>query len=186
MSENEREARFTNYFRQLPKESKEYVLDVILSMSKAQSFGSQALSGSARLPGAKAPELSPSGEELKELIGAGRFSLWNKVCYLVENLYNSESAWKSGGKKWKYEYKYRRGGRTLCALYAKKEGAGFMVVLGKAERAEFEKERAGFTEAVRKLYDEAAAYHDGKWVMVPLDKAARLADIEKLLRIKRK
>lgn len=61
-----------------------------------------------------------------------------------------------------------------------------MVVLGKAERAEFEKERAGFTEAVRKLYDEAAAYHDGKWVMVPLDKAARLADIEKLLRIKRK
>ena len=27
--------------------------------------------------------------------------------------------WNNGGRKWKYEYKYRRGRKTLCALYAK-------------------------------------------------------------------
>ena len=27
--------------------------------------------------------------------------------------------WNKGGKAWAYEYKYRQGGKTLCALYAR-------------------------------------------------------------------
>ena len=37
--------------------------------------------------------------------------------------------WNNGGRKWKYEYKYRRGRKTLCALYAK-ENPSSVVILG--------------------------------------------------------
>ena len=79
--------------------------------------------------------------------------------------------WNNGGRKWKYEYKYRRGGKTLCALYAKENSFGFMVILGKGER--------------ETLYDEATVYHDGKWIMFELRNAELFSDIERLLEIKR-
>ena len=41
--------------------------------------------------------------------------------------------WDKGGKAWKYEYKYRRGGKTLCVLYARENCVGFMIILGKTE-----------------------------------------------------
>lgn len=53
-----------------------------------------------------------------------------------------ECLWNKGGKAWKYEYKYRRVGKTLCALYAKENCVGFMVVLGKNERLKFEADKA--------------------------------------------
>lgn len=55
-----------------------------------------------------------------------------------------EQMWNHGGKNWTYEYKYRRGGKTLCALYAKEQTIGFMVILGKDERTKFESMREVF------------------------------------------
>ena len=49
-----------------------------------------------------------------------------------------DSSWNKGGKAWKYEYKYRRGGKTLCALYAREHCVGFMIILGKAKRLKFD------------------------------------------------
>ena len=53
--------------------------------------------------------------------------------------------WNNGGRKWKYEYKYRRGGKTLCGLYAKEYSFGFMVILGKGERDRFEMQQELFS-----------------------------------------
>ncbi|MEY8433248.1 DUF3788 family protein [Lachnospiraceae bacterium 48-42] len=39
-----------------------------------------------------------------------------------------ERLWNTGGKKWTYEYKYRRGGKTLCSLYAKGGCVGSMII----------------------------------------------------------
>ncbi len=61
-----------------------------------------------------------------------------------------------------------------------------MVIFGKAEREKFEAEREGYSETVQMLYDDATTYHDGKWIMFELIDTALFADIEKLLRIKRK
>ena len=41
--------------------------------------------------------------------------------------------WDKGGKAWKYKYKYRRGGKTLCVLYERENCVGFMIILGKTE-----------------------------------------------------
>ena len=94
--------------------------------------------------------------------------------------------WDKGGKAWTYEYKYRRGGKTLCALYARENCVGFLMILGKAERLKFETERDKYTKEVQKKYDEAQTYHDGKWIMFEPVDTSLFDDFIRLLGIKRK
>lgn len=128
----------------------------------------------------------PTREEMSELVGKQKIHVWEEMCKMIESSYEMERIWNNGGKAWKYEYKYRRGGKTLCALYAKDNCFGFMVIFGKAEREKFEAEREGYSETVQMLYDDATTYHDGKWIMFELIDTSLFADMEKLLRIKRK
>ena len=58
--------------------------------------------------------------------------------------------WNKGGKLWKYEYKYRLGGKTLCALYARENCVGFMIILGEDERLKFETDRENYSKKFKK------------------------------------
>ena len=82
--------------------------------------------------------------------------------------------------------KYRRGGKTLCAFYARESCVGFMVILGKEERLKFEADRASYSEEVQRIYDETKTYHDGKWMMFEPVDTALFDDFMRLLQIKRK
>ena len=131
-------------------------------------------------------ELPIDEAEIKELLGESLYKVMNEICALVEAKYDMERLWNRGGKKWLYEYKYRRGGKTLCALYINKGCLGFMVILGKAERVAFEADKLTYTAETRKQYEQTETYHDGKWLMLMPRDASQYADIEKLLRIKRR
>ena len=61
-----------------------------------------------------------------------------------------------------------------------------MIIFGKNERAKFENIRGTLSNAVRRQYDEAKTYHDGKWVMFEPTDNAEFDDYMKLLAIKRK
>ena len=128
----------------------------------------------------------PTPETLEALTGKELYDLWTSLHQLIEQKYNMEQMWNHGGKKWTYEYKYRRGGKTLCALYAKEQTIGFMVILGKDERTKFESMREMFSNAAQKIYDETTTFHDGKWLMFELKDTSLANDIERLLSIKRK
>ncbi len=128
----------------------------------------------------------PTHETLEALTGKELYDLWTSLHQLIEQKYNMEQMWNHGGKKWTYEYKYRRGGKTLCALYAKEQTIGFMVILGKDERTKFESMRELFSNAAQKIYDETTTFHDGKWLMFELKDTSLFNDIERLLSIKRK
>ena len=128
----------------------------------------------------------PTPETLEALTGKELYDLWTSLHQLIEQKYNMEQMWNHGGKKWTYEYKYRRGGKTLCALYAKEQTIGFMVILGKDERTKFESMREMFSNAAQKIYDETTTFHDGKWLMLELKDTSLFNDIERLLSIKRK
>lgn len=128
----------------------------------------------------------PTPEILEGLVGTKLFQVWMSLCRLIEQKYEMEQLWNPGGKAWVYEYKYRRGGKTLCALYAKENVFGFMIILGKDERTKFESERESFSEEVRTVYDNATTYHDGKWIMFELKDTSLFNDMERLLFIKRK
>ena len=125
----------------------------------------------------------PTPETLEALTGKELYDLWTSLHQLIEQKYNMEQMWNHGGKKWTYEYKYRRGGKTLCALYAKEQTIGFMVILGKDERTKFESMREMFSNAAQKIYDETTTFHDGKWLMFELKDTSLFNDIERLLSI---
>lgn len=128
----------------------------------------------------------PELEAVKMLLHEEYFSVWEKLCAAIEAEYEMERLWNSGGKSWTYEYKYRRGGKTLCALYARENCMGFMVIMGKAEREKFEMHRQDFSADILKIYDEAETYHDGKWMMFYPKDSAMFEDYLKMLKIKRR
>ena len=128
----------------------------------------------------------PGKEEMTALIGNRLYEVWDGLCALIEESYDMERLWNKGGKAWTYEYKYRRGGKTLCALYARENCVGFMVILGRDERLQFETDRENYSKEVQKRYDEARTYHDGKWMMFEPVDTSLFDEFLKLLRIKRK
>lgn len=128
----------------------------------------------------------PSEQEIISLLGEDRFRIGQVVCRLIEQYYDMETLWSTGGKAWRYEYKYRRGGKTLCALYAREGTLGWMIILGKAEREKFEASRSEFSPILQEHYDAATTYHDGKWLLLELNDLSLLDDIQKLLVIKRR
>ncbi len=128
----------------------------------------------------------PGAEEMTRLIGEPLYDVWRKLDALIKERYDMDCSWNQGGKAWKYEYKYRRGGKTLCALVAKENCVGFMVILGKGERVKFEADRARYTKEVQRVYDEAQTYHDGKWLMFAPKDTTLFDDFIRLLGIKRR
>ena len=131
-------------------------------------------------------DIIPNTEQMTDLVGKSLWEIWEKLCALIDEKYDMDCLWDNGGKAWTYEYKYRRGGKTLCALYARENCVGFMIILGKDERLKFEANREDYSKEVQKIYDKTQTYHDGKWLMFePID-TTLFDDFIKLLRIKRK
>ena len=128
----------------------------------------------------------PDEEEMIALVGETLYDVWNKLCALIDEKYDMDCLWDKGGKAWKYEYKYRRGGKTLCALYARENCVGFMIILGKDERSKFETDRENYSKEVQEIYSETQTYHDGKWLMFEPEDTSLSNDFIRLLRIKRK
>ena len=131
-------------------------------------------------------DMIPAEEQMSALVGKSLYEVWKKLCALIEEQYDMDRLWNNGGKAWTYEYKYRRGGKTLCALYARKNCVGFMIILGKEERLKFENERETYSQEVQSIYEGAKTYHDGKWMMFAPTDTSLFDDFIRLLRIKRK
>lgn len=131
-------------------------------------------------------EKIPNTDELTALIGKSLYDIWNKLCALIDGNYDMDCLWNQGGKAWKYEYKYRRGGKTLCSLYARENCIGFMIVFGKDERSKFEVEKESYSKEVQEIYDNTHTYHDGKWIMFEPTDTTLFNDFVRLLSVKRK
>lgn len=131
-------------------------------------------------------EKIPTESSMIELLGRSLYEIWQQLCMTIDKKYEMDRIWNNGGKKWTYEYKYRRGGKTLCCLYAKSNCIGFMIIFGKDERAKFEDIRDTLSDSICKQYDEAKTYRDGKWVMFEPTDTTEFDDYIKLLAIKRK
>ncbi|MDE6001364.1 MAG: DUF3788 domain-containing protein [Clostridia bacterium] len=131
-------------------------------------------------------DMIPNAEEMTSLVSKPLYDVWNNLCVLIDDKYDMDCLWNKGGKAWKYEYKYRKGGKTLCALYAREKCIGFMIVLGKDERLKFEADKEIYSKEVQEIYDNTRTYHDGKWIMFEPTDASLFNDFIRLLSIKRK
>lgn len=125
-------------------------------------------------------------QKIINLLGQPLYAVWNDLRKAIDAKYDMEHLWNSGGKAWKYEYKFRKGGKTLCALYARENCLGFLIIFGKDERAKFEACRNDFSEYIQTIYDSAKTYRDGKWIMFEPVDASLFDEFIRLLSIKRK
>lgn len=123
---------------------------------------------------------------LAELLGTAKAAKWQQLTACIERFYEMDQLWNKGFGQWLYEYKYRRGGKTLCTFYAKQDAATLLVVLGKAEREKFDQQREAFSESLLLLYDATESYHDGKWLWIPLDETLAEDEVLALLKLKRR
>lgn len=126
----------------------------------------------------------PTEEEMRKLIGNDRYAAWKQSCAEIETLYEMESIWNDGGKNWSYEYKFRRGGKTLCTFYTRQDGYGLLIILGREEREKLETIKSKLAVSTLEIIDGATTYHDGQWIM--FDEFLPINDLNLLLRIKRK
>ena len=92
----------------------------------------------------------PNAVEMTALVGQSLYDVWNELCTLIDAKYEMESFWNKGGSAWSYEYKYRRGGKTLCALYARENCVGFMVIFGKEEKQSLKENEIAFPTRSKK------------------------------------
>ena len=127
----------------------------------------------------------PSEADLRGLLGREAFDAWNKITLFLQQNYPVEIFWDTGRKAGKHECKFRRGAKTLCALYTRENCFGVMVIFGKKEREQFEQQRASFSEMVRRIYDETHQYHDGKWMLIEVRDEKILPEIQQLIPIKK-
>lgn len=131
-------------------------------------------------------DMIPNAEQITNLVGKPLYEVWNKLCALIDDKYDMDCVWNKGGKAWKYEYKYRKGDKTLCALYARENCIEFMIVFGKDERLKFEADKETFSNEVQEIYENTHTYHDGKWIMFEPADTSLFNDFIRLLSLKRK
>lgn len=122
---------------------------------------------------------TPSNSAVKELIGSDKSKIRDSLTASIDKLYDMERIWNKGFGNWVYEYKYRRGGKTLCAFYAKPNIVSILIIFGKAERE-------NFSGQIQSICDTTQTYHDGKWLWIPIDEKLSADDILNMLKIKRK
>lgn len=127
----------------------------------------------------------PMKEELMDLLGKEKFQIWNDIIGFIENNYEMDALWTQS-KSGDCELKYRRSGKTLCALYPKKNNLEILIIFGKNEREKFEEQRRDFSEYTNHLYDNTRQYHDGRWMYIQLEDQTVIEDIKKMILIKKK
>lgn len=125
-------------------------------------------------------------EKVNILLSKEVLFVWNELTDVIDSLYDVDRSWDKGFGDWKVEYKYRRGGKTLCTLYAKEKVASLLITYGKAEREKFEKIKGSVSKQLQEIYEKTETLHDGKWLWIPLDNEIRIEDITEMLKIKRR
>ena len=113
-------------------------------------------------------------------------NLWAGLTAAMDELYDVDRLWDRGFGCWDVEYKYRRGGKTLCTFYAKEGECVLLITYGKAEREKFDAIRDSVSPHIQKIYDETVSLHDGKWLWIPLNDALKTEDVTAMLKIKRR
>ena len=130
---------------------------------------------------------TPTPKQIEGWLGRDAYGFWQRVTRLIEQNYPKVFIpdWLFGGKKHGWSLRYKKG-RSFCTLIPEKNRLAILIVFGAEERRKVETIRRELSVRTRKDYDEAATYHDGKWLLITVDTYEVINDIELLLAVKRR
>lgn len=105
--------------------------------------------------------------------------------YIEENYPMLETQTGGPDKYGKSMLRYRKN-RSFCTLFEQEAGFHLLIALGAKERAAFEAQRELYAPETLRQYEEATTYHDGKWILFPIEDDSALEDYKRILALKRK
>ncbi len=133
------------------------------------------------------PGKSPTPSQISGWIGRDTYEFWKQLTHWIEKNYPATFSpdWLFGGKKHGWSLRYKKG-KSFCTLIPEKNRLAIQIVFGAEEREKMEAIRDKLSERTQEAYDRAKTYHDGKWVLLAIDADDDVADVERLLAVKRK
>ena len=125
-------------------------------------------------------------EDIPALLGPECCAVYAGFCGAVKRQFGAEALWNSGGMRWKYECQYRWRGRRLCTLYVRRSCAALQIVFNREEQVRFQSERETYHPQIRRAFDIAETYLDGKRFLFGLADELLFPELLRLLEYKRK
>ncbi len=141
-------------------------------------FGERMLDGDRR----------PDAKAVADWIGAANHKRWTRILRFIADSYPGvfpADDWLYGGRKHGWGLRFKKS-KSFCWLIPEHNRLAVLIVFGGAEREKVEIVLPELSPDVRKKYAQAPTYHDGKWLVVHVDRDELVDDIEKLLTVKRR
>jgi len=133
------------------------------------------------------PSKEPTPASVSQWIGPKNYRHWTQITRFIETNYPDvfENKWWFGGKKFGWSLRFKKS-KSFCNLIPEQNRFKVLLVFGGKERERAESLLPELVSHVRDDYASAATFHDGKWVASVVDSQKVLADVEKLLMLKRR
>ncbi|MCK4665108.1 DUF3788 domain-containing protein [Candidatus Dependentiae bacterium] len=128
----------------------------------------------------------PSDSEYEQEMGKRVFKTYQKLNDYLKAAYEVDPIPDSGGKKYGWNYKYRKSSKTICTLFPEKKAFTVLVTLGKYDLEKLKPDLKKLSPELQKLIKDTHHYHDGKWLWIRIPTTANIADIKLLTSLKRK
>jgi Protein of unknown function (DUF3788) len=126
------------------------------------------------------PERPPARRALRTILGEAA-PRWDALVRRIEAM-GARGTFAWDGPTYGWSLKYVRAGRPFTTLTPAAGGFRALVILGRAQVEEAPKLALG--PHVRGIFDAARQYPDGRWLFIPVEAAADVADIATLLATK--
>lgn len=128
----------------------------------------------------------PRAAQVAAWIGERSFTRWTQLTDFIASTYPGvfEPEWLFGGKKHGWYLRFKRS-KAFCSLVPERGQFKALLVFGAEERRKVESILPELASHVREDYTTATTYHDGKWMAAVVDNAKVVADVKRLLVLKR-
>ncbi len=139
--------------------------------------------GQRMLDGSK----EPNARQLAAWLGTVHYKRWKDILQFIETNYPGVFApdWQFGGKKHGWGLRFKKS-KSFCTLIPERNQLRIQIVFGGEEREKAEAILPELVSHAREDYVAATTYHDGKWLGLVVDSDEVLADVKRLLAVKRK
>jgi hypothetical protein len=133
------------------------------------------------------PSHEPTPGSVSQWIGPRNYQRWTEITQFIESNYPDvfETTWLFGGKRFGWSLRYKKP-KSFCHLIPEHNRFKMLLVFGGKERNSVETLLPDLVSHIRDDYAAAKTFHDGKWVTSVVDSKQVVADIEKLLLVKRR
>ena len=138
--------------------------------------------GQRMLDGSKQPD----ARQIATWLGPVNYSRWKDILQFIEANYPGVFApdWQFGGQKHGWGLRFKKS-KSFCTLIPERNQLRIQIVFGGEEREKVEAILSELISHAREDYVAATTFHDGKWLGLVVDSDEVLADVKRLLAIKR-